>query len=119
MTDLNFSEWFEPADDAHVKRERAKARELRASHWWKNVLAKGRCHYCDAPVPPGELTMDHVVPVIRGGKSTKRNVVACCKVCNDAKSYKLPIEWQGWLRERRQALRRGETTAAANEGETR
>ena len=33
-------------DPAHVKRERAKARELRATDWWRAQLAKGVCHYC-------------------------------------------------------------------------
>jgi len=37
--------------------------------------------------------MDHVVPVIRGGLSTRGNVVPCCKACNSAKTHRLPIEW--------------------------
>ena len=41
--------------------------------------------------------MDHVVPLIRGGKSTKGNIVPCCKSCNSAKKYMLPIEWAEYL----------------------
>ena len=33
-------------DDAHVARERARARELRKSDWWRAQLARGICHYC-------------------------------------------------------------------------
>ena len=36
--------------------------------------------------------MDHVVPVSRGGKSTKGNIVPCCKECNNAKKYLTPVE---------------------------
>ena len=66
-------------DEKHIAREREKARELRRSSWWKNELAKGICHYCGGHFPPDELTMDHIVPVVRGGRSTRGNVVVCCK----------------------------------------
>lgn len=79
-------------DPKHVARERAKARELRKSDWWKQQLAKGVCHYCGKSFPPAELTMDHILPAVRGGKSTKSNCVACCKECNNAKKYLTPAE---------------------------
>ena len=83
---------------ADLNRERAKARELRGSQWWKRQLAKGVCHYCGCSTPSKELTMDHIVPVSRGGKSTKGNVVPCCKACNTAKKQLLPIEWEEYLK---------------------
>jgi 5-methylcytosine-specific restriction endonuclease McrA len=89
--------FYVPADEEHVKRERAKAREMRSSQWWKNVRGRGSCHYCKAKVPPAELTMDHIVPVIRGGKSSKGNVVPCCKDCNSQKQSMVPVEWQAHL----------------------
>lgn len=79
-------------DEKHIAREREKARELRRSSWWKNELAKGICHYCGGHFPPEELTMDHIVPVVRGGRSTRGNVVTCCKECNNAKKYLTPAE---------------------------
>jgi 5-methylcytosine-specific restriction protein A len=44
-----------------------------------------------------ELTMDHIVPLIRGGKSTKGNVVPACKECNNKKKHMLPIEWEEYI----------------------
>lgn len=79
-------------DPAHVKREREKARALRNSQWWKNVLAQGKCHYCGRPVGAANLTMDHVVPVARGGRSVKSNCVPCCKECNNRKKAWTPAE---------------------------
>ena len=79
-------------DDAHVKRERAKARELRQSAWWQQQCQPGVCHYCKQNVGAGALTMDHVVPVARGGASTKGNVVPACKDCNAKKSLQTPAE---------------------------
>jgi len=83
--------------EAEIRRERDKSRELRKSRWWKNRLAQGRCHYCNGIFPPDELTMDHIVPVSRGGKASRNNVVPCCKECNSRKKYLLPLEWQEYL----------------------
>lgn len=86
-------EWIDiQADPAHVKRERAKARELRATDWWRAKLQQGVCHYCGKNVGAANLTMDHVIPVARGGKSTRGNCVPCCKECNNSKKYFTPAE---------------------------
>ena len=84
-------------DDDQIRAERHKARELRASQWWKRRCAKGRCHWCNRPTPAGELTMDHIVPISRGGKSTKGNLVPACKTCNTQKKQLLPMEWEAYL----------------------
>ena len=87
------SEWIEiEKDDRHIKREREKARQLRNSQYWQRQLQKGLCHYCGRRFPAKELTMDHIVPVSRGGRSVKGNVVPCCKECNNRKMYKTPVE---------------------------
>ena len=86
--------YFIPASEEHLAREKRKARELRQSQWWKNRCGEGRCHYCGEPFPPRELTMDHLVPLVRGGISAKSNVVPCCKECNNQKRYLLPWEWE-------------------------
>ena len=71
----NMSDYFiSDVSQAEIAREKEKARELRASQWWKRKLSEGVCHYCRKRFKPSELTMDHVVPVIRGGKSAKGNV---------------------------------------------
>jgi hypothetical protein len=89
-----------PADDwflldagpEHAAREREKARELRKSAWWQRRVQKGLCAYCGRQFPPKELTLDHVVPVARGGRSTKGNVVPACKDCNNKKKLMTPAE---------------------------
>ena len=80
--------------DSALALEKAKARELRATRWWKNQCAKGVCYYCNQSFPPSELTMDHIVPLAKGGKSVKNNVVPACKQCNTQKKHMLLMEWQ-------------------------
>lgn len=73
-------------DEAFIKQQRQKARELRNSRWWKNLCASGvSCYYCHKPLKANEVTMDHVVPISEGGLSVKGNVVPCCKKCNSEK----------------------------------
>ncbi len=84
-------------EEEDIRREKQKARDLRKSQWWKRRCDKGACYYCGLSVPPKELTMDHVVPVSRGGKSTKGNVVPACKTCNTKKKQLLPMEWDQYL----------------------
>ncbi len=78
-------------EDVGLTREKDKGRTLRASEWWKRQRAKGICHYCKQSFPASELTMDHIVPLSRGGKSTKGNVVPACKECNTRKKDDLPF----------------------------
>lgn len=91
------SDSFITAGEEHIKREKAKARELRGSQWWKRKRASGLCHYCGRKFKPTELTMDHLVPVARGGRSTHGNLVPACKECNSRKKYLLPTEWEEYL----------------------
>lgn len=86
---------FDGVDDARIRHEKGKARELRKSRWWKQKIAPGVCHYCGGHFLPHELTMDHVVPLARGGVSSKNNLVPCCKECNNSKRSKLLQEWEG------------------------
>ena len=79
------------------RKERQKARDLRKTQWWKRKCAERKCYYCEREAPPQELTMDHIVPVIRGGKSAKNNIVPACKECNNKKKLSLPMEWEGYL----------------------
>jgi 5-methylcytosine-specific restriction endonuclease McrA len=91
------SDSFIAVDQEHIRREKGKARELRTSQWWKRKRAEGRCYYCGKRFPPTDLTMDHLVPLVRGGKSVKGNVVPACKDCNTKKKYMLPMEWEEYL----------------------
>ena len=74
------------------RKEKAKARKLRQSQWWRNKLNEGACHYCGGKFDREQLNMDHIVPISRGGKSVKGNVVLSCKKCNYDKKYYTPAE---------------------------
>lgn len=50
------------------------------------------CQYCGRRPPREDLTIDHILPRSRGGKSTWDNVVLACLQCNVRKSDRLPDE---------------------------
>jgi 5-methylcytosine-specific restriction protein A len=69
-----------------LKREKSKARELRKTQWWKQQVGPGICYHCKQKFKIEDLTMDHLLPISRGGKSVKKNCVPSCKPCNTAKA---------------------------------
>ena len=71
--------YFTPATDAHKKKEKAKAKALRESLWWRQLVGKGTCYHCELKFKSTELTMDHLIPISRGGKSDKKiDLVLSC-----------------------------------------
>jgi hypothetical protein len=51
---------------------------------------KVSCAYCTNP----GVTVDHVVPLSRGGTNYEGNLVPCCKICNSSKCDLLITEWR-------------------------
>jgi 5-methylcytosine-specific restriction endonuclease McrA len=92
------SDFYAPIDPEVLERERARARDLRQSQWWKRKLGPGVCYYCRRRVGRAALTMDHIVPLGRGGRSVRGNVVPACKDCNTRKKSLVPVEWDDYVR---------------------
>jgi endogenous inhibitor of DNA gyrase (YacG/DUF329 family) len=64
-------------------------RDLRIQ-WQKDGLV---CVYCAGPFD----TIDHVIPLTRGGDNMKSNLVPACRSCNSSKGQKLLSEWMPHL----------------------
>ena len=64
----------------------------------KNVLIRDgfRCAYCGSA--KFRLTIDHIIPKSRGGKSNFENCVAACKPCNTKKGNRLPSQMSMYLK---------------------
>lgn len=56
----------------------------------ENVMARDKftCQYCGEIFKLHQLTIDHIIPRVYGGRSTWDNVVASCKSCNSKKGCK-------------------------------
>jgi 5-methylcytosine-specific restriction endonuclease McrA len=60
---------------------------------WKKMLSRYNhsCIYCGEK---GKMTMDHVVPLSRGGRHSIGNLVPSCGPCNFSKNKKFITEWK-------------------------
>lgn len=58
------------------------------------------CQYCGAQPAKANLTIDHVIPKVRGGATAWENVICACKACNLRKGSKTPEEAHMHLRRR-------------------
>ena len=74
---------FVPVANAEINRSQAVITAFKAAN--------------PAPGPGSEWHVDHVIPLARGGRSEKNNLVACCKECNTRKKTSLPQEWDDYL----------------------
>ena len=55
---------------------------------WKND--NRLCEYCQQDFD----TIDHIIPLIRGGNNLENNLAPCCRKCNSSKGSKLLSEWK-------------------------
>lgn len=92
-----------PDDDSRVRRRQrerlapglsASERDRLQAKWRRQGR---RCAYCDDLAD----TIDHAVPLVRGGTNFEGNLVPACRACNSGKQARLLIEW----RSRRPAAR--------------
>lgn len=58
------------------------------------------CYLCDKMLTDRQATLDHVMPLIRGGSHTADNLRVCCKSCNSRKADRLLDEFFCFLSER-------------------
>lgn len=60
----------------------------------RNIYArdKNHCQYCGKRFKTSELSLDHVLPSSRGGKTEWTNLVCCCVACNRRKANRTPEE---------------------------
>jgi 5-methylcytosine-specific restriction endonuclease McrA len=64
---------------------------LTAAEWVRLIAAWGsRCAYCRAAGV--KLTIDHVVPLARGGWNVVQNVVPACRYCNCSLKKDRPVD---------------------------
>ncbi len=60
----------------------------------RNIFARddNRCQYCGKRYSTVELSLDHVIPRSRGGRTSWDNIVCACTRCNAKKGGRLPEE---------------------------
>ena len=96
----NFKEWRAANKDRvalydhnkKVKRRAAIGVDKVTLAEWREIKEKHqpRCAYCGEKRP---LTMDHVVPLSKGGRHIAENIAPACKLCNSRKTNMSVIDF--------------------------
>jgi 5-methylcytosine-specific restriction endonuclease McrA len=61
---------------------------------YRVILAKAKkCHWCGRVISKGDLDVDHVLPLSRGGAHSAFNLVASCSFCNRSRGAKTTQEY--------------------------
>ena len=68
-----------------MQRRRQKPRFSKANLYVRDLYT---CQYCNTPYTKHNLTLDHVLPISKGGKTSWTNIVAACGPCNTRKGNK-------------------------------
>ena len=64
-----------------------------AKRMWRQQIREKWDHQCAYCGETEELTLDHVIPLSKGGLDYMKNVVCCCKKCNQSKGHD---HWKLW-----------------------
>ena len=73
-------------DDFMAKQRRPIQRRFRMAKLL--AITSGRCVYCGFE---GDLEVDHIIPLTKGGSGADSNLVSACRDCNSSKNnYDLP-----------------------------
>jgi 5-methylcytosine-specific restriction endonuclease McrA len=57
-----------------------------AAYWhWLCEQLDNRCQYCGHQFPARKLEIDHIIPVSKGGTSSRENIQPLCRSCNSKK----------------------------------
>lgn len=77
---------------------------VRFNKKWVFLRDNYTCQYCGKELHAKECTLDHVVPISKGGKTVWHNVVTACQPCNQEKADKVeprpmsvPVKPDYWL----------------------
>jgi hypothetical protein len=66
-----------------------RRKKIRCTSYNLYLRDSGRCLYCLKKIKFSEMTKDHIIPKIKGGKSNWTNLASACSSCNSRKADKL------------------------------
>lgn len=61
----------------------------------RQIYSSDKCYYCNSELKDREKSVDHKIPVSRGGTNDLQNLVICCRSCNSKKNNQTDKEYIG------------------------
>ena len=72
-----------------MQRRRRRPRFSKTNLYIRDIYT---CQYCNTPYSRNNLTLDHVIPISKGGKTNWENIVAACGPCNSRKGNRTDMK---------------------------
>ena len=105
---------FDRIDKADPEKYRLANRLRSIRHLYKKIGVKGNftldqvlaiweaqerlCYYCQEPLALGDISLDHKMPVERGGTHAFFNLAVACLPCNKEKGARTEVEYRASLK---------------------
>ncbi len=101
LTKRRSIEWIKANPHKHrafVRMRRARLAAVSIADCTSKIVELQRgprpCVYCGVILSSKMITIDHIIPIARGGKHEPENLAVACKPCNSSKGKKLLQEWE-------------------------
>lgn len=91
QTDWKAKNWDRKKELDHRRRTRKQNNGVFVISPKDMKKLSGPCAYCGST---DKITMDHVIPISRGGTHGIGNLVPCCNKCNTVKNARTLTEWR-------------------------
>lgn len=78
-----------------------------AKKMWRSDIIRSwnsQCAYCGSNQ---NITLDHIIPLAKGGSNITNNLICCCKSCNRSKAHNKMEDWyksQDFFSEKKYAI---------------
>jgi hypothetical protein len=77
-----------PIAPDHKKDKRKHTTWAKKKRAWEK--ANRQCHWCQKPLTIAETTLEHIIPLHRGGLDNDNNRTGSCAACNHARGHDMP-----------------------------
>ncbi|MHC5779219.1 HNH endonuclease [Nostoc sp.] len=92
MSGLTIANFFTPAQEQTFTRtKRFRPRQMRYRKMLLVERCGMKCFWCSCELTPETLTIDHLVPLSKGGSNKLKNLRATCARCNQTRGNAMPV----------------------------
>lgn len=89
---------YYPYDTEDIEADKPKEKQKREKYTVEERKifydkSNGHCQLCGRKISLDSMTLDHVIPLSKGGKDTMENIQSACSICNRMKTDILPMEF--------------------------
>lgn len=81
----------------NTRRRAAIGNSIITCEQWRSLMMEYgfKCFYCSETLIAANRSLDHIIPLSRGGRHHVDNLIPCCRSCNSSKKDRIYPVWRG------------------------